>query len=86
MTIIDSLDWDNVSDHLYLLQEKLNAYLGFIESGELASAYPGSAGRKCRIDLILRFTLPPAAVASFEKIGTITKDYGAPFRWEVANV
>lgn len=85
LTIFDSLDWNDTGDHLYLLQEKLNAYLGFIESGELVSAYPDSAGRSTRIDLLLRFTPPPVAVASFEKIGAITKEYGAPFRWEVAS-
>ena len=33
LTIADALAWD--AAHLRLLQEKLNAYLAFVESGEL---------------------------------------------------
>ncbi len=36
LTIADYLDWEtSEAQHLELLQEKLNAYLRFIESGEL---------------------------------------------------
>lgn len=42
LTIADALEWD--AAHLRLLQEKLNAYLAFVESGGLHSAYPSAAG------------------------------------------
>ena len=38
LTISDHLEW-GVTDHLVKLQEKLNNYLSFIESGELYEAY-----------------------------------------------
>lgn len=41
LTIADAREWD--ADHLRVLQEKLNAYLAFVESGELYSAYPSAA-------------------------------------------
>ncbi|MGO8134287.1 DUF6572 domain-containing protein, partial [Rhizobium ruizarguesonis] len=35
LTITDHLEWKGSdSEHLLLLQEKLNTYLGFVESGE----------------------------------------------------
>jgi hypothetical protein len=43
LTIADALEWN--ADHLRLLQDKLNAYLAFVESGELYSVYPSAAGR-----------------------------------------
>ena len=30
--ISDHLDWENEGEHLLLLQDKLNAYLGYIEA------------------------------------------------------
>ena len=54
LTIADALEWD--ADHLRLLQEKLNAYLAFVESGELYSAYPSAAERPVVLDLRLRLS------------------------------
>ena len=34
LTISDHLEWDEENEHLLLLQNKINAYLGVIESGE----------------------------------------------------
>jgi hypothetical protein len=49
LTISDHLEWDNPkSDHLLLLQDKINDYLAFIESGELLRISP-------YIDIRLKF-------------------------------
>ena len=45
--------WDD-SEHLLLLQEKLNSYLAFIESGEIYESYPRAMGRQLVIDLVLK--------------------------------
>lgn len=37
LTIVDDLDWNEENEHLLLLQEKLNAYLAFVESGDILS-------------------------------------------------
>lgn len=46
LTISDHLDWTDEGKHLNLLQDKLNSYLSFIESGEIHESYPDSKGRK----------------------------------------
>jgi hypothetical protein len=42
--ICDHLPWSEdhqeTLEHMYLLQEKLNKYIGFIESGEINARYP----------------------------------------------
>jgi hypothetical protein len=86
LTLIDSTDWGDPSEHMFLLQEKLNAFLGFIESCELASAYPDSSGRACRIDLLLRYDPVQAALGFFAKVAAVTLQCGATFRWEVIDV
>ena len=31
----DDLDWEDENEHIFSMQEKLNAYLRYIESGEV---------------------------------------------------
>lgn len=40
LTIADDWSWDDQKKHLLALQEKLNAYFNFIESGEMLESYP----------------------------------------------
>lgn len=40
LMISDHLDWDNEMLHLKLLQDKINAYIEFIESGQVYNNYP----------------------------------------------
>jgi hypothetical protein len=61
LTISDHLAWDEEGEHLQTLQEKLNVYLSFIESGELVESCPEAAGRDVRITIVHRE--PPTAVA-----------------------
>jgi hypothetical protein len=45
LVIADHLDWEeDESEHLVLLQDKINAYLHFIESGQLKQSRPDLAG------------------------------------------
>jgi hypothetical protein len=39
LLIADHLDWENELQHLSLLQDKVNAYVSFIESGQVYSVY-----------------------------------------------
>ena len=65
LTIADYLDWESSeARHLQMLQEKLNAYLRFIESGELLEFYPDAAGRRPVISLVGRCE-PSAAALRF---------------------
>lgn len=65
LTIVDAWEWESDQQalyrHLLALQEKLNAYLAFIESGQLREMYPDSAGQEMRIDIITRYALPEIA-------------------------
>jgi len=38
--IADHLDWSNEYEHLKLLQEKINSYIGYIESRQFQKIYP----------------------------------------------
>jgi hypothetical protein len=45
LVIRHDVPWDGSAAQLYLLQEKLNAYLSFALDGEMAAAYPAFAQR-----------------------------------------
>ena len=50
--IADHLDWsDAKGDHMFMLQDKINEYLAFIESGELLQEYPKAKGKKAIIQV-----------------------------------
>lgn len=58
LTLFDGDDWNEEMQHLYALQEKINAYFNFIESGQLYKTYPAAIGRSIRIEVIHRCELP----------------------------
>lgn len=41
LTVTDHLEWGD-GEHLLKLQDKLNKYLAFVESGEIFEKYPGA--------------------------------------------
>lgn len=64
LTISDHLPWDqNEGEHLVILQNKLNAYLRFIESGEVIGKIPSADGRSIVINLVGKFPLSQTAEA-----------------------
>lgn len=51
LVMVERRPWDGSEDHLFQLQEKLNAYVSFALDGELAESYPALAGLPLRIVL-----------------------------------
>jgi len=74
LTIIDPLLWDDQDVHLFTLQEKINTYLYFIESGELHKALPDSKGFDIAIELILKHLPSEQAITFFDKTTQILLD------------
>jgi hypothetical protein len=62
LTIFDAWDWTDESGHLLMIQEKINTYFNFIQSGQLLEAYPNAAGKKILINLITPDPIPPQAL------------------------
>ena len=79
LSIIDSLVWDQDDVHLFTLQEKINTYLYFIESGELIKALPDAEGFDIAIELILKHMPTDQAITFFDKTTQILLDKGIVF-------
>jgi hypothetical protein len=69
LTVVDDLDWADEENHLLLLQEKLNTYLAFIESGEVFERLVEEVGRRVpettpiKITILAKFDLTAHSLA-----------------------
>lgn len=75
MSIFDHLPWD--AEHLRLLQEEINAYLGFIESGEIYDSYLNAKGRPLVIDVFTRFRPTKEVTRLLNQAEAVVANHGA---------
>jgi hypothetical protein len=66
LTISDHLDWsENEGEHVLLLQEKLNTYLHFIESGKMVETFPWTKGLPVTINVAAKYPMSAEATRFF---------------------
>jgi hypothetical protein len=53
---------------MYLLQQTVNAYLEFVESGEIYRSYQNAAGSSIVISVVAKFPMSKEASAFFERV------------------
>ena len=83
LTIADHLDWTDADAHEIKLQAKLNAYLRFVESGQMLDAYPNARGRVVVFDVVLRVPPTPRENDFFDRVRQILADAGFELRARV---
>lgn len=81
LTISDHLPWDENESHLLLLQEKLNCYIAFCESGEILESYPQSKGRDLIIEIISEHPLNQMGRNFLDKVRLIIEGAGIGLRY-----
>jgi hypothetical protein len=81
LCISDHLDWDDEAGHLQLLQDKINAYLRFIEGGELDELYPTATERTATIQVVGQYEQPEIAQAFMREAGKIVSQAGYDLRF-----
>lgn len=65
LTISDHLDWDQPREHLLILQEKINFYLTYIESGRILEACAEADANRIIIQVMFRCAPPEGEVTRF---------------------
>ena len=85
LTISDHHSWDE-NCHLQLLQDKINAYLQFIESGQILEDYPNAAGKEVVIETVMKYRPTPGAISFLEEAKEIIKGAGFDFHWRVLHL
>ncbi len=76
LTISDHLDWNDSESHLLLLQEKLNSYLTFCESGEIYEVYPQARGNALIIEIVGEHPLSQEGSDFLEQVKEIIRENG----------
>jgi hypothetical protein len=80
LTVSDHLTWDDEKQHLLLLQEKLNAYVRFIQSGEIYKEWPDAKDRPILIEVVVKHPVPTSALWFFEKATAALMGAGYKFK------
>ena len=83
LTISDHLDWSNTHDHLVLLQDKMNGYLAFIESGEIYDSYPSARNRPIRIKVVFQHEPDSEGYGFLSRAKSIVEGAGFVFGFDL---
>lgn len=83
LTISDHLDWEDPRRHELQLQDKLNTYLAFIESGEMVESYPDARGRAPVISVVMRVSPVESGELFLRKVEEAIRAAGIGFRSSV---
>ena len=82
LTISDHLDWIETDQHLEILQDKINAYLAFVESGEIYEKFPETRSRPIRIEVVFQHKPNPEGFLFLSKAQSIVESAGFGFHFE----
>src|ERR1051326_4943478 len=83
LTISDHLGWDDCQAHLQVLQEKINTYLTFVETGELYQKYPEARGLPVVIEVMFHYPLLSIAHAFLASAKRDLGEAGVAFRYQM---
>jgi hypothetical protein len=82
LALFDALDWGvaNEQRHLVLLEAKLNAYLQFIESGQLFEVSPESRGTPVVVSVHFKWEPSDRALKILRSMRAIIEEAGFAMR------
>jgi hypothetical protein len=83
LVVSDHLDWANTLDHQFALQEKLNAYLSFIESRELYVRFPKANGKRVEIRVMFQHEPDSSGTIFLQKVKGAIEQAGFHFSYQV---
>lgn len=79
LTISDHLPWTDAEKHFDLLDQKVRAYVGFIESGQILGQYPDARERGAQIELVCKYPPTPGAVGFLNAMRQAVERRGITF-------
>ena len=83
LTVTDHLDWSDSSEHQNMLQKKLNAYLAFVESGEILGRYPDAKDRPLVIKVVFKFKPDQEGKSFLARAKEVIESAGFQLQYEV---
>jgi len=88
LSISDHLVWGEDTDdvHLHMLQNKINDYLRFIESGEVNEQFKQEKYCKIIIRVIAKYPFSPDCIKFLNMSRQVINDAGFGLEWEVSSI
>lgn len=83
LLIVDHVEWSAEYNHLIVLQEKINAYLNFIESKQYQSTYPNEEFSQFVIDIHFKYNITPKCEQFLESIASQVEQFNIKIRTEI---
>jgi hypothetical protein len=81
--ISDHLMWDREREHIQLLQDKINAYLQFIEDGQIFEEYPTATKTNISIEVVFKYDPPKSILIYLNCFKEMVMDFGVPLTWQI---
>ncbi|MGB3006513.1 MAG: DUF6572 domain-containing protein [Chitinophagaceae bacterium] len=82
LTITDHLEWDIENEHLLILQDKINSYLGAIEGGELYTNYPNAENKNIIIRVVALHNPNEEGEIFLERVKKVIEEGGYSFQFK----
>lgn len=82
LAISDHLEWDGKNEHIYILQQKLNRYLMFIENGEFAERFKEESDKPVTISVVALHAPSEIAKTFLANVERALKESGIGFRFQ----
>jgi hypothetical protein len=85
LIIADHLDWEEFDEghHLELLQDKINAYLHFIEGGQLIQSRPDLKGVPVIIEVAAKYPPSEEALKFYRLAGPLVAEGGVSLQLKI---
>lgn len=83
LVVSDHLEWTETLEHEMALQDKLNGYLSFVESGELYTRFPKAKGKRIEIRIMFQHEPDTKGSAFLGKVKGAIEGAGFRFSYQV---
>ena len=83
LTISDHLEWDAEKNHLLVLQNKINAYLDFVKSGQILENYPSAKNKEISISVVMKYLPEKDALTFLNHCEKFMEKQDLEFKWIV---
>lgn len=84
LLITDHLDWEDEYKHLILLQEKINAYVSFIEERQYEEIYPSESINYSIIEIHFLYNLTYNVVKFIHTVNNQLNESGISIRYYIS--
>ncbi|MEQ4675884.1 DUF6572 domain-containing protein [Providencia vermicola] len=87
LVITDHLQWSEFTDeHLYKLQEKINKYIEFVESGEMLEKYPDALDKDIIFKIFFKYKIPHECIEFVKRVREILLTIKIQLTYEEKNI